>query len=213
MSITKITVKSNGVLQFKNGDIPIVQMLPYVEIRPLKNQLGVRVFDAYGNFVDVFAKVLLFTELEPAPPVAFSSSIIDLWEFIARYATIGYNDIASAVINDSTVSGATVKDALEYLAGGGGTAVLDENITVYGVYNVASTVTNKKLTATANSTVNMPLISPSLYTLEYKVMANNNTVTVAANIADDIIGNSFVTLRKWDSITLTCTTPNRWLIL
>jgi len=177
---------------------------------------GLEIVDASGRLFFIELVRVQETQINPAAAVAFTGSLQD---FYTLMVTSFFNEFHSGaggaitsddVANLSTVTGATVTDALNNLAAGGG---LENNIVSTAV-NYSILTSDYIVYATAsNIGIRLPTIGTNIGQF-YRIYANNNSINVLCDdpSGDRIIGQTSIQLKKWDSATFRAIYTNQWLI-
>lgn len=206
----------NGDVWLTNGGSILAGFTESVTLNLSWKRAGVEVVDVNGKRYYIELNRVAETQVLPAAAVPFTGDLVALWTLLTGsffnelHAGVLPTITSDDVVNNSTVTGVTVTDALDNLAAGGG---LETNITATGVnYSILST--DYIIYATApNISIRLPSISTDIGQY-YRVFANNNPITILCDdpAGDRITGQISVTMKKYDSATFRALYSNQWLI-
>jgi len=150
---------------------------------------GVYIVDSLGGEFWLDVSLVDSTQILPSAAVDFTGTPRDLYELLE--ASFFYN-----VVNPPS--------------GGGGGGVIESNILLQGS-NYTITTSDYIIVATTAITLTLPL-SPSVGQV-YKIYANANTVQIDANVGQQLIGKTSVSIRKQSAVIVQYIKTNAWAII
>ena len=211
-----ILIQKNGAfVSFLQGGFVRATLNEDCTMNLSNKRQGIEFIDIDGKSYFLPFQAVTSTQVAPAAAVPFTGTLVQLWQLLTG---LFFNELHSTagiitsddVINLSGVTGATVTDALNNLAAGGG---LENNIVSTAV-NYSILTSDYIVYATAsNIGIRLPTIGTNIGQF-YRIYANNNSINVLCDdpSGDRIIGQISISLKKWDSATFRAIYTNQWLI-
>lgn len=203
----------DGMIELLNAsDVPLSTLSENSQIRRYGYNDALLIIDnVSGKQTIVWVQFLISYQLEPAAPVLFTGTLFDWWALLGTsfFPIRLAHAHTSEIVDGSSYGGANLTATLNFLLGGGGGGVIQDNITaVAGAYTALPT--DYILYATAISTITLPDIVD--VGRVYRIFANNNKVDIVADPSDNITGLGTINIKKWESLTLRAINITTWLI-
>lgn len=216
--IAKVQKLTSGQVQFLNASDQIVgRVSANSTIKRNGNRNGLLIYDTNSNAAhNILISKITHYIIDPAPQVAFSGTLSDFWalliaDFFDTTADIlGQTD---QILNNSSVAGDTLTDALNNLMSGGG-GVVEDNITYVNTPTYSIVNTDFSIFCKVDATVRLPTIGTDIGQV-YEIAADDTVkVTVICDTpsGDDIIGLTSVKLNKKESARFKAIEANKWRI-
>lgn len=214
--IAKIQKTTDGQVQFLNSsDVIIGRVAETSAIKRNGNRNGLLIHDINSNAThNILVSKITHYIIDPAPQVAFSGNLSALWRILIDSFFDTTGDIlgqTDQILNNSSVLGDTLTEALDNIAGGGG---IEDNITYVNTPTYSILSTDYSIFGKVNTTVRLPTIGTDIGQV-YEIAADDTvTVTVICDTpsGDSIIGTTTIILKKKESARFKAIEANNWRI-
>lgn len=211
---SKIKKLTSGAVQLLNSsDVVLANLMERSRVKRLEQQDFIQVIDTSKTSYRLAAADITDLIIDPNPPVAFAGNNQQLFrELVTDFFIEVVTDTSDDDLNLSNVTGETVTEALNSLAGGGGGPVIEDNITTVNTPTYTLLSSDYIIRVTVNCTITLPAVASLTIGQKYIIFARGVNVRINANPADLINNRSFVRLRNYEAFTLRALSVNEWAI-